>query len=543
LVALVAAEGMVIIFWLILRDKHKAGIVTSAILLALMWGWGILETGINLVFPYVKALRPPIVYGAVVGFVSILATVIFVANRDNRRRAILNTAVFLGLIGVAALAVVLFFDRVFGVIASTSILVYLALVTAGIVYLARCKRDFKPWTRTANWFGVMLVALYVSLVVYNASRETSVLPPPLEVSAEKTPAKEALPDVYVFLVEGYARCDVLLKAYSYNDLPFLEPLHHMGVRFSPDAFSNYSWDMQSVAALLNMDYLDRLLPPEAADTSGPVPLRDLYRHNRFFQILGDHGYEIAAYSPGVQALEASPLVDRNLAPPQTLTEFETVLLNNTAIRRCLEIVYFAKGRYPSAWFRAFHRARIKYVFDSIGDVAAEDHSSPRLIFAHLTIPDMPFLFGRKGGWIDPHSTKTVKELYLDQVHYTGKRLARAVEEISRRAKRPPVIVIVSSHGPAFLHTEEPTDPVALAERFGVLLGMRYPKPETVGQVDPEMGKSLVNTLRSVLNRTVNADLRLLEDQAYLTAIENPLDGTPVTIPMLETAVTPALEAP
>lgn len=45
--AVVVAEIVLLVLRLCLRDKHKAGIVTSALLLALIWGWGLLETDPN----------------------------------------------------------------------------------------------------------------------------------------------------------------------------------------------------------------------------------------------------------------------------------------------------------------------------------------------------------------------------------------------------------------------------------------------------------------------------------------------------------------
>ena len=542
LAALVVAEILVIAFWIGLRDKHKGGLAASLVLLALMWGWSLLESCISTAFPYVQALNPVIVYSVAGGAVVLLSGAIFALNRGNPRRAFVVTCVFLALVICVALVVVVFLDRVFGAVASTFIVTYLGLLTAAIVYLARMERDFKPWTRTANWFGVMLVGLYVALIFFHMPREEHLVPPQLDIAHQDAPEKDALPDIYLFVVEGYARCDVLLKRYSYNDLPVLESLQDMGMTFVPKAFSNYAWDMPSAASLLNMEYLDRLLPSES-DAAEPVPLRALYHHNRFFQVLGDHGYEIAAYSPGVQALEAGPLVDRTLSPPRTPTEFEAVLLNNMITRRCLEMVYFVKGRDPRAWFRGFHRARIQYVFDTVGDVAAEAHTSPRLVFAHLTIPDMPFLFGRKGGWVDFRSGGDIDGLYLDQLHYTSQMLTAAIERICQKATRPSIIVVASSHGPGMHGGEESTEAAVLAERFGILLGLRYPDTENDVQLPDETGESLVNILRSVLNRALDVNVPLLEDQAYLTPLDSPLEGQAVTVPMLETAVAPALEAP
>jgi len=539
--AVVVAEIVLLVLRLCLRDKHKAGIVTSALLLALIWGWGLLETSISTALPYLQALGPLIVYGAVPVVALILAVLIFALYRENRRRALMNAGMFLVIALASALAVVLFLDRVFGTVASTFILVYLLLVGAIIAYLVRWKRDFKPWTRTGNWFGVILIVLYLALILFNAERKEVASPPPLEVPVQHASAAKDLPDIYLFVLDGYARCDVLLKLYSYNDLPALESLQQLGMTFSSNAFSNYAWDLQSAASFLNMDYLDRLLPPGAADEQNVTPLISLCKRNRFFQILREHGYEIVAYSPGVQVLEPGPQVDRCLSPPHTLSEFEVVLLQNAASRRAIEMTCFAKDVDPRSWPLSFRRARIQYAFDNIGEIAAQDHASPRLVFAHLTVPNVPFIFERKGGVADSRAGKPIEELYLDQVHYTSKMLTSAVAQITGRAKRPSVILIVSSHGPGLLRAEDARDPAVLADRFGVLLGVRYPETKTGEPAATETALSLVNTLRTVLNRILGAELPMLEDTAYLTSQQQLLEGEPVTIPTLETAITPVLE--
>ena len=71
--------------------------------------------------------------------------------------------------------------------------------------------------------------------------------------------------------------------------------------------------------------------------------------------------------------------------------------------------------------------------------------------------------------------------------------------------------------------------------------MRYPETKTGEPAATETALSLVNTLRTVLNRILGAELPMLEDTAYLTSQQQLLEGEPVTIPTLETAITPVLE--
>ncbi len=540
-VALVATGILLTGFRIALRDKHRAGLVTSLLVLASTWGWSVAESSIRGASRLIQSLTPPLVYGVLGLLIVMLALGIVAANRANKRRALMLAGLFLAIVLAGALAVVLLFDRIFGTVASTMLLAYTGLAVAGLVFLARWRRDFRPFTRTANWFGVILIVLYVALVFFNAPISDRMSPPPLEPAVAAARSADELPDIYLLLLEGYARCDVLLRVYGYNDLPVLESLQDRNMRVEVDAFSNYAWGMQSAMALLNMDYFESLAPADAPDDLEVGRFINLYHQNRFFQTLHSAGYEILAYSPGVQVLEPGPLVDRCLTPPRTPSEFEVVLLQSTACRRFMELITYAQGRDPRAWQLGFRRARVNHVFDTIGDVASEEHTRPRLVFAHLTMPDSPFMFGRKGEWADHRIPSAPQESYLSQLHHTSSMLLHAVEQVTSRSTRPAAIVLASAHGPRLHNAGEPTQPESLAEQFGILLCTHYPKGDPESQTPPATGVSLVNTLRHTLNRALGANLPILEDKAVLTPPDFPLQGQPVTVPTLENVVLPVLE--
>lgn len=531
---LLTAQALLFLFWIGLRNKHKAGIVTSFCLLALMWGWTALETVIAFAQLQVQAASPSMVYGALVGLIGVGTVAVYAANRHNRRRALVKTGAFLFAVLAGSLVVFLFLGRVFGLSASILIVAYICVIAAVVGWLAGLNRDFRPWTRTANWFAVILFGLYAALILINVPREGKTEPPPLDIALE-TPglSPESLPDIYVLLLDGHARCDVLLTLYGYNNLPMLEALRALGVHVPPGAFANYAWNVQSATALLNMDYLDSFVPQEAPEGADAGPIVDLYHNNRFFEMLRANGYEIISYSPGVQALEPRAQVDRCLSPPRTLSEFEVVLLQSTVSNRVMQLVAYLQGREPGAWAQDFRRARIDYVFNTIGDVAAEVQDKPRVVFAHLSVPELPFLFERTGEWADPRIPRSIEERYLNQLHYTGKMMTRAIEDIQAQSVRPPVIVLASLHGPAFRGGIDPAEPTALAERFGVLLGTYYPGGDADISANPDPGPSLVNVLRDTLNTVLGIELPMLEDRAFLTPVDQPLESTPVTVPILD----------
>jgi hypothetical protein len=541
IVALVCAQLLQWILWAILRDKHKAGVVASALLLALMWGWSLLETGIAMASRNLQTVEPPVAYGVLGILVFLSALVVYAWNRADKRRALLRAGLFLVIVLLGALTIAVLLDRIYGTVASTFILAFVGLVTGCIVYLVAWRRDFRPWTRTANWFGLILVTLYVALIVFNVPRTDKLPAAAPEMPGLTAQASADSPDIYFILLEGYARCDVLLRLYGHNDLPALEALQDLKMTVESTAFANYPWELQSAISVLNMDYLDHLVPPDSPEDLDIAQFHEFYHRNRFFRTLHDAGYEILAYSPGVQAIEPGPLVDRCLAPPRTPSEFEVVLLQNTACKRLLEVGCYARGRDTRSWQLGFRRARVNYVFDTMGTLAGEPHERPRLVFAHVTVPDPPFIFERKGEPADPRRRRSLEERYLGQLHYVSTRVTDTVQQITERATRPSVILLISAQGPRIRITEDSIEPEALAEHFGVFASTRYPDKAPDAGGPPPKGGSLVNVLRHTLNRVLDADLPLLEDRALLTPMQTPLQSRPVTVPTLEHVVVPALE--
>ena len=104
-----------------------------------------------------------------------------------------------------------------------------ALIFAGFGWLIlRVKSDLGGLTRSINLVALVLIAIPVyQIVVYNIragqSAQASVMPRG-GVQAV-TPAKDGtLPDVYLIILDKYARDDVLLEQFGYDNSAFLKEL-------------------------------------------------------------------------------------------------------------------------------------------------------------------------------------------------------------------------------------------------------------------------------------------------------------------------------
>ena len=474
-VLLIAAEGLLLALWLVYRDKYKAGIVASWLVVAATWGWSLLETGLAQAVPILRGGSTWVAYGVFAVALIVGAVAALVAWKPKPSKAIrYGIAAAVGVLA-AALVIELGLTRIFGRVASWCFVGYAVATLCLARWLGRLDQDYRALTRSANWFAMVLIGLYAALTAFNYPREPIVPPPALEFDgASEAPAGET-PDIYLIVLDGYARSDVLARTYAYNDQPFLDSMDALGMREAPEAYANYPWALQSMASCLNMEYLDALLPAEYADSAGFTTVASLYHNNRFFAFLKSRGYTVTAFSPGVQLHEPRSGVDTCLAPPRAMNELEVVLLDRTVGARVMQVLYRLRGRPAGAWRMAFRRKRVEYTFRRLPELAGEESAEPRLVYAHLVVPGPDFFFSRDGGWVDPDYGVDVSALYRDQLHFTNKLLYEAIAGIRERAKKPHAIIVLSSHGPG-LHAAsgESGDP-DLKERYGTLVLTRFPR--------------------------------------------------------------------
>lgn len=66
------------------------------------------------------------------------------------------------------------------------------------------------------------------------------------------------PDVYYIILDMYARDDILLERFNYDNSAFLQQLEEMGFYVAKCSVTNYNMTELSLASSFNMNYLDQL---------------------------------------------------------------------------------------------------------------------------------------------------------------------------------------------------------------------------------------------------------------------------------------------
>jgi Sulfatase len=278
---------------------------------------------------------------------------------------------------------------------------------------------------------------------------------PLASATPAQPVADA-PDVYVILLDGFARSDVLEDTFDYDDSPFLDGLREDDFEVADQSHSNYLVTNLSVSSLLNyrelgdIPALKPLIADPGATEGGPV-----HRAIAGAAVLDDFrrlGYETVGISSGFEQ-PAVRGADTFLDDGE-INEFEIQMLRASIIPPIVTALV------PDA-FSGNQRERIESVFESVEGLAAERTPRPRFVFAHVPSPHGPWVQQADGSprvmtsletWYfdTPETTGMTRdeviEGYVGQSAYLGQRTRAAVEAIQRSSARPPVILVISDHG-------------------------------------------------------------------------------------------------
>ena len=246
-IALGVVTGIVIGMWLILKDWHRSAAATTAVV-AVVFAYGHIDRAFH------GAIDSQVLFPAAV--VSAVAAVIAIARSGQL------TARFARFLNLSS-AILLVFP---------------------IVLLI----DDVP-----SWFERMRTGSPQSAVDLAAHLSVG----------EPTRASNERPDIYYIILDEYARQDALGE---FDNAEFLQNLERRGFYVARDATSNYMWSLQSLAASLNMSYLDEL------DDRAPSSKEDLVSLNRFpalASILKGVGYTYVHLESGFVGTREAPLAD------------------------------------------------------------------------------------------------------------------------------------------------------------------------------------------------------------------------------------------
>lgn len=339
-------------------------------------------------------------------------------------------------------------------------------------------------------------------------------PEPLLLQSQAFPAGP--PDIYLIVLDGYGRSDVLQRWYGVDISPFLEQLRARGFWVVDKAYANYPRTNLTVATIWNMQYMHTLLSTDAAMLAAH---KQVIGESVVLTSLRDAGYTIIQIEGSWFWSNIPEYVDVYVKQkPISWMDLPGYYLSRTPFRGLL---YVAD---PWITWPSFenHRALIQHALTRLPEIAA--WSGPKLVFAHIISPHPPFVFTADGssrpvdygftlndGNEYPGDMDDYRLGYTEQVRFMNNALLPAIDGILSASSRPAVIILVGDHGPGSMIDFGHWERSCLEERFPIFLALHLPgiNPSSVGDV-----LTPVNIFRVVFNAYFEANLALLEDRAY-----------------------------
>jgi hypothetical protein len=229
--------------------------------------------------------------------------------------------------------------------------------------------------------------------------------------------KNQKPNIYYFILDGYANDMILKKHFNFSNLVFINNLKKNKFEIIDSSFSNYYSTNNSISSTLNMSLFET---------------QNIY-NNKVFELFKKNNYKINIIKSGYSVTSNIKNVDLVIVP-KGLNEIERTLLNLT-IFRIDDVI--GQSLYT----------RIKSQLDLIKTLPTNGNN---FNFIHIVSPHPPFVFDENG-----NKTTNIKSMtnywepktgYINQLKFISKRILFNVKQIVKKDPKS-IIIIQSDHGP------------------------------------------------------------------------------------------------
>lgn len=384
--------------------------------------------------------------------------------------------------------------------------IFLILFIIGISYFIKSKRKFDNATKIINIVGgVIILISIINIGVYTFQNESELSVNQIGIIEEYNDNVNR-PNVYYIILDAYAGTESLEKVFNFDNHEFYNFLKENNFYVAKYSHSNYPHSYQSIGSALNMDYINEI---ESLDLQKRTDL--VYKMsdtNNVMMNFKSKGYEIFNINSGWGFTRDFSIADLNLCSDKIKlidSELFSMIIDKSMINPIV-VRFFEDDR----------RELLLCHFTNIKN-AHTITEKPIFLFAHITMPHAPYVFGPNGEEITPKTLqlgekyKIDKEGYLGQLKYTNKLLQETITKILLENKIRPIIVIHGDHGsgevPGWLHLEKQ----GLKERHSNLVTILL--PESNNDIFYET-ITPVNIFRLIFNNHFGDEFPILEDKMY-----------------------------
>jgi hypothetical protein len=426
-------------------------------------------------------------------------------------------------------------------VGKNSLLLSASLVFVLLLYFGGRQRarqwEFHKFLNVVAAILVILPALNLGYLAYLNFTSMRSYQTKLSDSGESNNVKDK-PDIYYVILDGYARGDVLEDAYGYDNHEFYRQLEALGFVLPACAQSNYGYTHISMAATLNMQYMEDLSPrlnqlarKSYFEESDYLEYQPAIKKAALFNILRKQGYQIITFQTGFNWMDlsgsdvyfpyeqpvslAGDFIKTTLlvVSQQYYVAEKLVGMDETAIVQNVLGVFFPREKGGIRYEQQRYEL-LQHSLDKFSEVI--DYPGPKFVYLHFLAPHEPYVLAPDGRYqfiTDP------KVGYVNQVRFVNQKFLSLAKEIIASAKeRPAVIVLQGDHG-----WKAPGEKrSSVLDRMKILNAYYLPGGAST-KVYPEI--TPVNTFRLILDNYLGTNLGLVEDKRALWGKKVNLDCT------------------
>jgi hypothetical protein len=387
--------------------------------------------------------------------------------------------------------------------------VWLLFIVAAAAYAVFARRSLPTATALLNIVSAVLVALtLVSIIPYEAARGVR---PVVALQAGLTGSGGPRPtrDVYYLVFDRYGSADAIKTAFGITDDDLYGWLETRGFQVVKDSHANYRATDFSLAATLNMTYLDDLTKTVGRVSGDRTPAQAMLQGNRVGKEFQALGYRYVHLGSWFGPTSSDPTADENITSGVT-SEFESVL-RDTTVLPALERL---RGDEQAArTFFERHGDLALFQFRQLTRLASAP--GPKFVFAHILLPHDPYVFRADGTRYTEEESAGMDEagLYAGQMAYLNGRIKELVETLTAGDDAAdPIIILQADEGPLACRGVDcpKDDPRYFEIRFGNLNAMFLPGVDAV----VPRGITSVNTFRFLFGAVFGEDIDLLPNRSF-----------------------------
>lgn len=471
-------------------------------------------------------------------FAGVLFFVLKLLFKNKQRAAIISSAVILVSFSYSRLLAVVNNNlenlNAFLFAYSQEILLFFIVifVTCVIFLVHKYSKPLLEINKILTILALILVLFqFLNIVLFVVNNGGIISPSwrPNVVPDKKITTPKNAPDIYYFIFDRYAGPKSLQDEYAYNNSKFFTFLRQIGFYVAEDATTNYPKTFLVLGANFNMEYLNFLTKQTNGGTSQNESIvTPFIRNSKVLQYLKSIGYYTVNIGSYWTPTSFNPYADKNFVMPNSTYGnsdlFTTGFLNTTIIAPILQQIFHDPIDVSQNPNNNSHRKIALYQLNAVKEVI--QIKGPKFVFAHILLPHDPFVFDKNCNPISEVAVNKNDHVtnYLNQLQCANKKIEDLMTTIIKESKTPPVIMLQSDEGPFPIKYPLPpgqswstAEDGSLREKFPILTAYYMPgvsKNQLYQSITP------VNSFRVVFNAYFHTNYPMLEDKNYVFQDEN-----------------------